>query len=319
MEFKIRDMLFNRDLLQGYVNREVVKGLSFLPFLEKEELNADTFTWIKDDMSVAEQFAQGKTHEPRILAEGAKLEEVTVEGQHAKTGTVIKKGYSIRLSENFIKSEPTAARSILKHIKALAYGLGIWAEQMTFNEILATAKAEGIYNPVANKIGTSTEDYISTLIDYQTQFYEVEDNQTMNTILYNNADHARIKKMLASTDAGMINRDTITDIKNWSLPDTAFEFMGVKHIPGNKFHPQDTLIGFDNNNAPAVVYYGKERGAYSPDVMTGMEHFAPLINVTVQEPENYEMPKDYVIRMMMSIGVAVEKPSGILVDDDCMV
>ena len=31
--------------------------------------------------------------------------------------------------------------------------------------------------------------------------------------------------MLASTDAGMINRDTITDIRNWSLPDTAFEFM----------------------------------------------------------------------------------------------
>ena len=54
---------------------------------------------------------------------------------------------------------------------------------MTFNEILTTAKAEGIYNPAADKIGTSTEDYINTLIDYQTQFYEVEDNQTMNTIL----------------------------------------------------------------------------------------------------------------------------------------
>ena len=49
-----------------------------------------------------------------------------------------------------------------------------------------------------------------------------------------------------------------------------------------------------------------------------MEHFAPLINVTVQEPKDYEMPKDYVIRMMMSRGCC-EKPSGILVDDDCMV
>lgn len=103
MEFDINEVLFNRDYLQGLVSEYALKGLRMTPFFEPVSIDDDTFTWIKDDSNPEKAITAGQQHKPRLLAEGAQLEEIRLEGYSTETGTVTKFGYRLTISNNLLK------------------------------------------------------------------------------------------------------------------------------------------------------------------------------------------------------------------------
>lgn len=313
MEYDIREELFNRDFLQGYTNERVVRGLTMTPLLEKQVFSDDTFTWFEEDMSVEEAVKRGLQHNPRKLPEGAVMEEIRVEGFSEKHGTVEKRGFQITLSKNKLERKPEAARSILNRIGKLSYSLGRWVEGEVFNKVKSEAIKGGV--TVSNSqdlaqappiLGESSQ--LSKALTSYELAYDLDDfDQELNTLIYHKRDLKGIRDQLNDNEIVTQNR-LVEGWKNGK----AFDYLDITHMKGNMFQNQDELIGFDRNVDFGTVYYTEEEGAYNPDVITGMEAFSPLVNVTVQPPDEYLMPKKYTIRMLTGVGVSIETPRALL-------
>lgn len=311
MEYDVREEIFNRDFLQGFLNEKIVYGLTMTPLIPKQTLNHDTFTSFQEDKSVEESIAEGSQHKPRLIAEGAELEEIRVDGFSPKTGRISKRGYRITLSENFMEREPTEARSILNRMGRLAYGLGRWVEETVYLKMKAEAISGGITSVTADPILGDNAKPESGIIDYQ-MAYDLDDyTQELNTILMHKADLGGFRKKLNDNEVVTQNRL----IEGWKNG-RAFDYMDVTFMRANMFHTQGTILGFDRNVDWGTVYYTKEKRGYKPSVKTGMESFAPLLNVTVQEPESYDVYGNYVIRMLVGAGLDVQAPQALLYDDN---
>jgi hypothetical protein len=309
-EYDVREELFNRDFLQGFLNEKIVYGLTMTPLIPKQELKHDTFTSLQDDGSVEESIAQGSQHKPRLVAEGAVLEEIRVDGFTPKTGRISKRGYRITLSENILEREPTEARSILNRMGRLAYGLGRWVEEIVWTTMKAEAIAGGITNVSADPIVGANAKPESGIIDYQ-MAYDLDDySQELNTMIYHKKDLGDFRKKLNDNEVVTQNRL----VEGWKNG-RAFDYLDVTHMKGNMFQAQDELIGFDRNLDWGTVFYTKEKRGYNPKVKTGMENFAPILNVTLQEPEPYDVYGNYVIRMLTGAGLAVDSPQALLYDN----
>src|SRR5690606_31331343 len=183
MEFDINEVLFNRDYLQGLVSEYALKGLRMTPFFEPVSIDDDTFTWIKDDSNPEKAITAGQQHKPRLLAEGAQLEEIRLEGYSTETGTVTKFGYRLTISNNLLKRRVVLG-TLLDKIKKLAYGLGREIEEITYTAAKAKAISEGIYNPSLSKklIGTGSSVH-EALLDLQVA-YDLDDySQELDTLV----------------------------------------------------------------------------------------------------------------------------------------
>ncbi|MCE7699944.1 MAG: hypothetical protein K8E24_014345 [Methanobacterium paludis] len=310
-EFDIREEMFNRDFLQGFFTDYTVKGLSMTPLLQKQSLSDDTYTWIEEDMSVEKQIQLGRIHAPRKLAEGAKLEEIRVEGIHTKTGAVEKRGYMLTISNNLVKRQPTVARSILNRMGKLAYGLGRWIEESVWTTVKAEAIKNGITGMTAEPIIGANAKLQRGLVDYEMAYDSDEFNQELNTLIYKKEDLGDVRKQL--NDNEVVTQNRLVD--GWKNG-RAFNYMDITHMRGNMFQAQGEILGFDRNIDFGTVYYGVEEGAYNPKVLTGMESFAPLINVTVQQPEEWMIPKETTIRMLASCGTSIETPHALMYDNN---
>lgn len=310
MEFDINEVLFNRDYLQGLVSEYALKGLRMTPFFEPVRIDDDTFTWIKDDSNPEKAIATGQQHKPRLLAEGAQLEEIRLEGYSTETGTVTKFGYRLTISNNLLKRRVVLG-TLLDKIKKLAYGLGREIEEITYTAAKAKAISEGIYNPSLSKklIGTQSSVH-EALLDLQVA-YDLDDySQELDTLVMTKSDLAAVRKQLNANE--IITQNRI--IEGWDA--RGFEYMDTTFMKSSMFQNNGELFGFDKNIPLGNIYYGVEDGAYNPSVVTGMEHIAPIINVTVQEPESWNVPKEYTIRMLASVGVGITSPQRILYSND---
>lgn len=303
VEYDIREELFNRDFLQGFFNEKAVKGLRISPLIPKEELKHDTFTWFEYDKSDEEAIQSGSMHKPRTIAEGAVLEEIRMDGFSPKTGRVTKKGYQFSLSENYLERDPTEARSILRKMGSLAYGLGRWVEEINWTG-LKTAGIAGGVKPEGTQplIGASGQPE-KALVEYEME-YDLDDyTQELNTLIYHKKDLGGLRMLL--NDHEVVTQNRL--VEGWKNG-RAFDYLDITHMRGCMFQNQGELLGFDRNADFATAYYVKGKRGYSPKVKTGMEHFAPIINVTVQEPESYDVYGEYTIRMFAGAGLSVESP-----------
>lgn len=306
-EYDVREALFNRDFLQGFLNEKMVYGLSMTPLIPKQELKHDTFTSFQDDGSVEESIAEGSQHKPRLVAEGAVLEEIRVDGFTPKIGRISKRGYRITLSENILERDPTEARSILNRMGRLSYGLGRWVEETVWLKLKAEAIAGGITNVSADPLIGADAKPESAIIDLEME-YDLDDySQELNTIIMHKRDQGALRKKLNDNEVVTQNRL----IEGWKNG-RAYDYMDVTFMKGNMFQTQDELIGFDRNVDWGTVFYTKEKRGYNPKVKTGMEHFAPLMNVTLQAPEDYDVYGNYVIRMLTGAGLSVDSPQALL-------
>lgn len=310
-EYDIREELFNRDFLQGFLNERIVKGLSFTPLIPKQELKADTFTAFQEDKSFEESVSSGSQHKGRLITEGAELEEIRVDGFSPKVGRISKRGYRITLSENILEREPTEARSILNRMARLSYGLGRWVEEVAWTTAKAEAIRGGVTNVTADPIIGVNAKPESGFIDYE-MAYDLDDyTQELNTIIYHKSDLGALRKKLNDNEVVTQNRL----IEGWKNG-RAFDYMDITHMRGNMFQTQGEILGFDRNVDWGTMFYTKEKRGYKPSVKTGMEHFAPLLNVTVQPPESYDVTGKYVIRMLVGAGLNVESPQALLYDNN---
>jgi len=303
VEYDIREELFNRDFLQGFLNEKMIKGLRISPLIPKQELKHDTFTWFEYDKSEEEMISSGSMHKPRLIAEGAVLEEIRMDGFSPKTGRVSKRGYQFTLSENYMERDPTEARSILKKMGNLAYGLGRWVEEINWTGLKASAIAGGVTSTTAKPLIGDNGEPEKALIQYETD-YDLDDfSQELNTLIYHKNDLAGLRMLL--NDHEVVTQNRL--VEGWKNG-RAFDYLEITHMRGSMFQNQGEILGFDRTQEFATAYYVKGKRGYSPKVKTGMEHFAPIINVTVQEPESYDVYGEYTIRMFAGAGISVESP-----------
>lgn len=305
-EYDIREEMFNRDFLQGFLQKRAAKGLKFTPMMPRQVLDADTFTWIEEDMFVEEAIKKGKQHNPRLLPEGAMLEEIKMEGIHSETGKILKRGYSITIGKNLLNRDPTVARSLLNRMGKLSYGLARWIESVVYNNIKEAAIAKGVNDTVLGSytplVGVGGKFY-DGLMDLEAAYDLDEYSQELNTILYHKGEFKDSKKQLNANE--IITQNRI--INGWQQGSN-FDYMGINHCKSGMFQNAGEIIGFDRDIPFGTLYYGKEDGAYNPKVISGVEKFAPILNVTVKEPLSWEIPKEYTINMLASVGTAIDSP-----------
>ena len=95
----LNDYLFQRDFLQGYVNDYVSKGFKLAKFFTPQQTDADTFTKIKDEMTIDEAIESGRMHKPRPMVKNADIEMIADEFYETEIGYIRSIGYGIQVNE----------------------------------------------------------------------------------------------------------------------------------------------------------------------------------------------------------------------------
>ena len=310
VEFDVNEAIFNRDFLQGFLNMRAIKGYTFVPAIPKMELDDDTFSYFEED-SVEEAVENEKIHRARRMPEGAMFEEISVTGFNEKHGTVHKKGFKLTVGENLLKRQPTRQRSLLNKMATQVIALCKEAENRTYNELVNTAKEKGLYNvepengeTIPDKIGENANLHRAALLSQAAYDLDVY-SQELDFLMYNKYDFAEVRSQLNDNEVVTQNRQ----INGWQPGESAsFDYAGITFMKGPKIQQPNTELGWDKSQDFGYLFYTKEKKGYDPDVVTGLEEFAPLINVTIEPPSDYDMPSQYVIRAMMGTGLAVESP-----------
>lgn len=318
----LSDHLFQRDFLQGYVNDYVSKGFRLAKFFTPQQTDADTFTKIKDEMTVDEAIESGRMHKPRPMVKNGDIEMIADEFYQTEIGYIRSIGYGIQVNEKLIERDPTSVYTTLNRISKLAYliALGIETncyEAMTESAGIIRGSGERL-DGVGKLIGANVDqkEVTDTIVDYGVAFdYDDIADQELAYVIGRKNVLADIRKKLNANEI-VVNND-YTKIQGWT-PDTSFNYAGVNFNVGSKTMGSNEVFGVGTNAKLGNIFYGTEKGAFKPSINIGegASAYAPFINVTLEEPKRKEMKDVWTIRMKANVGVAIDNPKGLLYDND---
>lgn len=318
----LNDMLFQRDFLQGYVNDYVSKGFRLAKFFTPQETDADTFTKIKDEMTVDEAIESGRMHKPRPMVKNADIEMIADEFYETELGYIRSIGYGIQVNEKLIKRDPTQVYTTLNRVSKLAYLIALGIETDCYDAMVSSAgiiRGNGErLDGVGHLIGTGVDQkaLTDTIVDYGVAFdYDDIADQELAYVIGRKNVLADIRKKLNSNEI-VVNND-YTKIQGWT-PDTSFNYAGVNFNVGSKCMGSNEVFGVGTNAKLGNIFYATEEGAFKPSIQIGegASAYAPYINVTLEEPKRKEMKDVWTIRMKANVGVAIDNPKGLLYDND---
>mgnify|MGYP003291289593 CR=1 FL=1 len=318
----LNDMLFQRDFLQGYVNDYVSKGFRLAKFFTPQETDADTFTKIKDEMTVDEAIESGRMHKPRPMVKNADIEMIADEFYQTETGYIRSIGYGIQVNEKLMKRDPTQVYTTLNRISKLSYLIALGVETTCYDSMVESAgiiRGSGErLDGVGHLIGTGVDQkaLTDTIVDYGVAFdYDDIADQELAYIIGRKNVLADIRKKLNSNEI-VVNND-YTKIQGWT-PDTSFSYAGVNFNVGSKTMGSNEVFGVGTNAKLGNIFYVTEKGAFKPSIKIGegANAYAPYINVTLEEPKRKEMKDVWTIRMKANVGVNIDNPKGLLYDND---
>ena len=315
----LNEYLFQRDFLQGYVNDYVSKGFRLAKFFTPQQTDADTFTKIKDEMTIDEAIESGRMHKPRPMVKNADIEMIADEFYQTEIGYIRSIGYGIQVNEKLIKRDPTAVYTTLNRISKLAYLMALGLENDCYEAMKTEAGIQGdALAGIGNLVGSGVTqtDITNAIIDYGLAF-DLDDiaDQELQYIVARKAVLADIRKKLDSNEI-VVNND-YTKIQGWT-PDTSFNYAGVNFNIGSKTMQNTEIFGLGTNQKLGNMFYVTEEGAFKPNIAIGegASAFAPYINVTLEEPNRKEMKDVWTIRMKANVGVSIDNPKALLYDDN---
>lgn len=313
----LNDALFQRDFLQGYVNDYVSKGFRLAKFFKPQQTDADTFTKIKDEMTVDEAIASGRMHKPRPMVKNADIEMIADEFYQTEIGYIRSIGYGIQLNEKLIKRDPTQVYTTLNRISKLAYLIALGLEVDCYEAMKTEAGIQGdALSGIGDFVGSgkTAQDVSNAMVDYGLAF-DLDDiaDQELQYIIARKNVLADVRKKLNSNEI-VVNND-YTKIQGWT-PDTSFNYAGVNFNVGSKCMQGTEIFGVGTNQKLGNMFYVTEKGAFKPTIKIGegASAYAPFINVTLEEPNRKEMKDTWTVRMKANVGVSIDNPKALLYD-----
>lgn len=318
----LNDYLFQRDFLQGYVNDYVSKGFKLAKFFTSQHTEADTFSQIKDEMTVDEAIASGRMHKPRPLVKNSDIEMIADEFYVTESNYIRSIGYGIEVDEKAVSRDPTRVYTIFNRISKLAYMIALGLEYECYNAMTTYAgirRGEGERLDGIGKLigeGVDQKTMTDTIVDYGVAF-DIDDiaDQDLSYIIGRKDVLADIRKKLNDNEI-VVNND-YTKIHGWT-PDTYFNYAGINFNLGSKAMKSDEVFGVGVNAKLGTIFYGTEKEAFNPKISIGegANAYAPYINVTLEEPKRKEMKDVWTIRMKANAGISIDNPKSLLYDNE---
>lgn len=315
----LNDYLFQRDFLQGYVNDYVSKGFKLAKFFTPQQTDADTFTKIKDEMTIDEAIESGRMHKPRPMVKNADIEMIADEFYETEIGYIRSIGYGIQVNEKLMKRDPTQVYTTLNRISKLAYLMALGLETSCYDAMKEGAGIKGdALTGIGDLVGTGVDQkgVTDAIIDYGLAF-DLDDiaDQELQYIIARKPVLADIRKKLNSNEI-VVNND-YSKIQGWT-PETSYNYAGVNFNIGSKCMQNTEIFGVGANAKLGNIFYMTEEGAFKPNISIGegASAYAPFINVTLEEPNRKEMKDVWTIRMKANVGVSIDNPKALLYDDN---
>lgn len=294
-------MLTRTSFLQTRFTRFVSKGLKIAPLLNRDQTDADLYEYFVEEKTAEEAVQDGDIKRMRQLADGSELDIIRDTDIQGKTKRVTTRGFKYAVTPAKLKRNPY---SILRIMQRHSYVAGREVELDVVNTLMSGAGAPTID---LNDGGWATSNKIDLdLEDMQEAFYDDSLPNVLNQFCYNKTNLKQVKRMkraLEGTGGDTEFRDNLS-----------MDWMGANHAYGGFQQTLNKVIGFDKEVPPGTVAWGTEEGAFNPDVLQGMETYAPFINVMVKEVTD-ELPKKTIFFMLVRATTVVEERKGLLCQD----
>lgn len=287
---------FTPEFIQRRLTAYMAKGLRLTQYLNKDEVpSRSNYTYFSEKSTAAADIADGTQAKPERVAPGADLTVVRASDLQADSTPVEVRGFKFVIENQKLEENPGF---FMRYMQRLSYGIGSEIEAYAYARVAADAAAgtatltDGVW---ATSTGIGKD-----ILRMQEAFQDDSLPDKLTGIFYDATNHRELKEYMDSVGAVDGNYDNQEEIP----------YKGTKHIYGGSNMVHGTSIGFDLSSPPTTVAFGKVEGAYSPDVLQGMEGFKPIINVKVT-PEEGLYPKT-IIEMASETAFVTELPAALL-------
>lgn len=294
LESTIADRLFNRDFIQTRMTNIIAANMNVTKYLARQQIGDDVanYVYFEEKETPEEDRASGKTKAPQKIAPGAELQVVRMSDLKATPAPLETRGFKLILEMAKLKQN---GQSVLRYMQRLAYNM---AYELEADSIAALSQ------------GTASTATISTAWSSSTNINK--DVRAMDTAyLDDSLGMAANTKLLDKTNYRELC-DFKEDVegKNYGFP--SFSEGDQQFVYGGGQMSHGTILNFDRNTPIATTAYAVNPNAFNPNVMKGMEDFAPFINVKVKEVYD-EDPEKLIIFMRMTTTSVLEEPKGVQV------
>lgn len=288
--------LFKTEFIQTRMTNFVSKGIPILPFLNRQETDADLYIHYVEEKTAEQAIADGTIKEPQEVEPGSELTVIRDSALKGKKEQVKTLGFKYIVSNKKIAQN---GMSILRNMQRQAYAIGREIHGDLISSLIAGAAADTI---TLNGGGWDSSAKIDEdIIDMQEAFFDPSLPSVLNGLFYNQTNLTQVKKFKRITEGP---GDGFGDVQS-------LDWLGAKHQYGGFQIPVNTVLGWDTDLPPASVVWGTEEGTTQPNVMPGMEAFAPLVNVLVKDVTD-ELPHKKVIYMLTNYTTAIEERNALL-------
>jgi len=289
--------IFQPEFIQTRMAIKMAKGLRITPFLNRDTVpSRSMYTFFSEDATAEEDISSGAMAKPYRVAPGANLTPIRMSDLNADSQPVEVRGFELIVENQKLEEQ---GQSVLRFMERMAYRIGREVETDSNTRLAADAAAS-----TASLVDGNWDDSTGInkdIIRMQEAFQDDSLPDELTGIFYEVAHHRELKEFLDdignSADVIYNNQNDIT-------------YKGTRHIYGGRNMVHGTTLGFDLANPPSTIAYGVVEGASSPQVLEGMEGFAPILNVKISPMEDELYPKTK-IQMAAETTVVTELPAAL--------
>ena len=290
--------IFQPEFLQTRMAVKMAKGLRITPFLNRQTVpSRSLYTYFYEEATAEGDITTGAMGKPYRVAPGASLTPIRISDLDADSKPVEVRGFELIVEDQKMKEQ---GQSVLRFMERMAYRIGREVESDN-NTLLSAAAAASTASLVDGNWDDSTA-IGRDIIRMQEAFQDDSLPDELTGLFYESVNHRELREFL--DDVGV--SDVIYNNQN------DLTYKGTRHIYGGRNMTHGTAIGFDLTNPPATVAYGTVEGAASPQVLQGMEGFAPILNVKVSPVDPGDLYPKTKIQMSTETTLAVELLAALL-------
>lgn len=288
-EIKPINVLTDRNLMQMFLQDEVMKGLVVAPKLKYVETDAKRYDFFTRENTSREVFDNGYMEEPMASAPGSELTLVKGSAMQADSTRLIAHGYRYIVDVDDMNSSP---ESFLMDIEDMCFGLAQGIEDAANASLIANATASSA--TVNDGVWSTSAKIAEDISGFQREFLTRDIRGNLNTLFVDATNFGELEKYIIATE-GIKQLQKNGNMINY--PSSMFNH----YAPGMT---HGSVVGFDDAMPPASVVYRKIPGAYQPpQVKPGTEQYMPVVNAKVIEHDGLMPQREYQFAAVYSVPV----------------